>query len=110
MGVWTSNLENTSEIYLFKPNLPSGSLSNRECGSENNCYIPPIREDNKMPGWVFFKDFEFPKNASIEGFSPNGKMMITEYMDQDTTGLYEYDLKRNTYEFCLLYTSPSPRD
>ena len=104
MGVWTSNLENTSEIYLFKPNLPSGSLSNRECGSANNCYVPPIREDNKMPGWVFFKDFDFPKNASIEGFSPNGKMMITEYMDQDTTGLYEYDLKRNSYE--LIYRNP----
>ena len=104
MGVWTSNLENTSEIYLYKPNLPSGSLSSRECGSENNCYIPPIREDNKMPGWVFYKDFEFPKNASIEGFSPNGKMMVTEYMDQDTTGLYEYDLKKNTYE--LIYRHP----
>ena len=104
MGVWTSNLENTSEIYLYKPNLPSGSLSSRECGSENNCYIPPIRKDNKMPGWVFYKDFEFPKNASIEGFSPNGKMMVTEYMDQDTTGLYEYDLKKNTYE--LIYRHP----
>ena len=104
MGVWTSNLENTSEIYLYKPNLPSGSLSSRECGSENNCYIPPIREDNKMPGWVFYKDFEFPKNASIEGFNPNGKMMVTEYMDQDTTGLYEYDLKKNTYE--LIYRHP----
>ena len=104
MGVWTSNLENTSEIYLYKPNLPSGSLSSRECGSENNCYIPPIREDNKMPGWVFYKDFEFPKNASIEGFSPNGKMMVTEYMDQDTKGLYEYDLKKNTYE--LIYRHP----
>jgi len=104
MGVWTSNLENTSEIYLYKPNLPSGSLSSRECGSENNCYIPPIREDNKMPGWVFYKEFEFPKNASIEGFSPNGKMMVTEYMDQDTSGLYEYDLKKNTYE--LIYRHP----
>ena len=104
MGVWTSNLENTSEIYLYKPNLPSGSLSSRECGSENNCYIPPIRKDNKMPGWVFYKDFEFPKNASIEGFNSNGKMMVTEYMDQDTTGLYEYDLKKNTYE--LIYRHP----
>ncbi len=104
MGVWTSNLENTSEIYLYKPNLPSGSLSSRECSSENNCYIPPIRKDNKMPGWVFYKDFEFPKNASIEGFNSNGKMMVTEYMDQDTTGLYEYDLKKNTYE--LIYRHP----
>ena len=104
MGVWTSNLENTSEIYLYKPNLPSGSLSSRECGSENNCYIPPIKKDNKMPGWVFYKDFDFPKNASIEGFSPNGKMMVTEYMDQDTAGLYEYDLKKNTYE--LIYRHP----
>ena len=104
MGVWTSNLENTSEIYLYKPNLPSGSLSSRECGSENNCYIPPIKKDNKMPGWVFYKDFEFPKNASIEGFNSNGKMMVTEYMDQDTTGLYEYDLKKNTYE--LIYRHP----
>ena len=57
-----------------------------------------------MPGWVFYKDFEFPKNASIEGFNSNAKMMVTEYMDQDTTGLYEYDLKKNTYE--LIYRHP----
>ena len=104
MGVSTSNLENTSEIYLFKPNLPNGSLSSRECGASAGCYIPPIREDNKSPGWVFFKDFEFPKSASIEGFSPNGKMMVTEYMEEDTVGLYEYDLRKNSFE--LIYRHP----
>ena len=98
MGVSSSTLENNSEIFLFKPNLPQGSLSSRQCSQKQNCYIPPIREDNKRPGWVFFKDFEFPKGASIEGFTPNGKMMVTEYMDENTSGLYEYDLKENTYE------------
>ena len=98
MGVSSSTLENNSEIFLFKPNLPKGSLSSRECSQKQNCYLPPIREDNKRPGWVFFKDFEFPKGASIEGFTPNGKMMVTEYMDENTSGLYEYDLKENTYE------------
>ena len=98
MGVSSSTLENNSEIFLFKPNLPQGSLSSRQCSQKQNCYVPPIREDNKRPGWVFFKDFEFPKGASIEGFTPNGKMMVTEYMDENTSGLYEYDLKENTYE------------
>ena len=98
MGVSSSTLENNSEIFLFKPNLPKGSLSSRQCSQKQNCYVPPIREDNKRPGWVFFKDFEFPKGASIEGFTPNGKMMVTEYMDENTSGLYEYDLKENTYE------------
>ena len=98
MGVSSSTLENNSEIFLFKPNLPQGSLSSRQCSQKQNCYVPPIREDNKRPGWVFFKDFEFPKGASIEGFTPNGKMMVTEYMDENTSGLYEYDLKQNTYE------------
>ena len=98
MGVSSSTLENNSEIFLFKPNLPEGSLSSRQCSQKQNCYVPPIREDNKRPGWVFFKDFEFPKGASIEGFTPNGKMMVTEYMDENTSGLYEYDLKENTYE------------
>ena len=98
MGVSSSTLENNSEIFLFKPNLPKGSLSSRQCSQKQNCYVPPIREDNKRPGWVFFKDFEFPKGASIEGFTPNGKMMVTEYMDENTLGLYEYDLKENTYE------------
>ena len=98
MGVSSSTLENNSEIFLFKPNLPKGSLSSRQCSQKQNCYVPPIREDNKRPGWVFFKDFEFPKGASIEGFTPNGKMMVTEYMDENTSGLYEYDLKQNTYE------------
>ena len=68
MGVSSSTLENNSEIFLFKPNLPKGSLSSRQCSQKQNCYVPPIREDNKRPGWVFFKDFEFPKGASIEGF------------------------------------------
>ena len=95
MGVSSSTLENNSEIFLFKPNLPQGSLSSRQCSQKQNCYVPPIREDNKRPGWVFFKDFEFPKGASIEGFTPNGKMMVTEYMDENTSGLYEYDLKEN---------------
>ena len=98
MGVSSSTLDNNSEIFLFKPNLPQGSLSSRQCSQKQNCYVPPIREDNKRPGWVFFKDFEFPKGASIEGFTPNGKMMVTEYMDENTSGLYEYDLKENTYE------------
>ena len=98
MGVSSSTLENNSEIFLFKPNLPQGSLSSRQCSQKQNCYVPPISEDNKRPGWVFFKDFEFPKGASIEGFTPNGKMMVTEYMDENTSGLYEYDLKENTYE------------
>ena len=98
MGVSSSTLENNSEIFLFKPNLPKGSLSSRQCSQKQNCYVPPIREDNKRPGWVFFKDFEFPKGASIEGFTPNGKMMVTEYMDENTSGLYEYDLKENTYD------------
>ena len=98
MGVSSSTLENNSEIFIFKPNLPKGSLSSRQCSQKQNCYVPPIREDNKRPGWVFFKDFEFPKGASIEGFTPNGKMMVTEYMDENTSGLYEYDLKENTYE------------
>ena len=98
MGVSSSTLENNSEIFLFKPNLPQGSLSSRQCSQKQNCYVPPIREDNKRPGWVFFKDFEFPKGASIEGFTPNGKMMVTEYMDENTSGLYEYDLKENTYD------------
>ena len=98
MGVSSSTLENNSEIFLFKPNLPKGSLNSRQCSQKQNCYVPPIREDNKRPGWVFFKDFEFPKGASIEGFTPNGKMMVTEYMDENTSGLYEYDLKENTYE------------
>ncbi len=98
MGVSSSTLENNSEIFLFKPNLPQGSLSSRQCSQKQNCYVPPIRDDNKRPGWVFFKDFEFPKGASIEGFTPNGKMMVTEYMDENTSGLYEYDLKENTYE------------
>ena len=98
MGVSSNTLENNSEIFLFKPNLPQGSLSSRQCSQKQNCYVPPIREDNKRPGWVFFKDFEFPKGASIEGFTPNGKMMVTEYMDENTSGLYEYDLKENTYE------------
>ena len=98
MGVSSSTLENNSEIFLFKPNLPQGSLSSRQCSQKQNCYVPPLREDNKRPGWVFFKDFEFPKGASIEGFTPNGKMMVTEYMDENTSGLYEYDLKENTYE------------
>jgi len=98
MGVSSSTLQNNAEIFLFKPNLPAGSLSSRECKATSNCYIPPIREDNKKPGWIFFKDFEFPKGASIEGFSPNGKMMVTEYMEEDTSGLYEYDLTTNTYE------------
>ena len=98
MGVSSSTLENNSEIFLFKPNLPQGSLSSRQCSQKQNCYVPPIREDNKRPGWVFFKDFEFPKGASIEGFTPNGKMMVTEHMDENTSGLYEYDLKENTYE------------
>ena len=98
MGVSSSTLENNPEIFLFKPNLPQGSLSSRQCSQKQNCYVPPIREDNKRPGWVFFKDFEFPKGASIEGFTPNGKMMVTEYMDENTSGLYEYDLKENTYE------------
>ena len=104
MGVSSSNLENTSEIFLFKPNLPAGSLSSRSCEDEVDCYIPPIREDNKMPGWVFFKDFEFPKSASIEGFTKNGTMMVTEFMEEDTSGLYEYDLRKNTYE--LIYRHP----
>ena len=98
MGVSSNTLENNSEIFLFKPNLPQGSLSSRQCSQKQNCYVPPIREDNKRPGWVFFKDFEFPKGASIEGFTPNGKMMVTEYMDENTSGLYEYDLKENTYD------------
>ena len=98
MGVSSSTLENNSEIFLFKPNLPQGSLSSRQFSQKQNCYVPPIREDNKRPGWVFFKDFEFPKGASIEGFTPNGKMMVTEYMDENTSGLYEYDLKENTYD------------
>ncbi len=104
MGVSSSTLENNSEIFLFKPNLPAGSLDTRECPETVNCYIPPIREDNKRPGWVFFKEFDFPKGASIEGFTANGKMMVTEYMDEDRSGLYEYDLKKNTYE--LIYIDP----
>jgi dipeptidyl aminopeptidase/acylaminoacyl peptidase len=98
MGVASSTLENNAEIFLFKPNLPNGSLSTRECAQFTNCYIPPIREDNKRPGWVFFKEFEFPKGASIEGFTANGKMMVIEHMDEDRSGLYEYNLKENTYE------------
>ena len=57
-----------------------------------------------MPGWVFFKDFEFPKSASIEGFTKKGTMMVTEFMEEDTSGLYEYDLRKNTYE--LIYRHP----
>jgi dipeptidyl aminopeptidase/acylaminoacyl peptidase len=104
MGVWSSDLENRAEIYLYKPNLPKGSLESRECIKASNCYIPAIKEDNKKPGWVFFKDFDFPKAASIEGFKPNGKMMVVEHMDQDTLGLYEYDLLSNSYE--LIYRHP----
>ena len=104
VGVWTSNIENTAEIYLYKPNLPKGSLESRECKQKTNCYVPPIKKDNKKPGWVFFKDFEFPKGASIEGFTKNGSMMVTEFMEEDTSGLYEYDLRKNTYE--LIYRHP----
>ena len=104
MGVWTSDIENRAEIYLYKPNLPEGSLESRECKT-TNCYIPIIKKDNKKPGWVFFKDFDFPYSASIESFSDNGKMMVVENMEHDTTGLYEYDLKNNSYE--LLYRDPN---
>ena len=104
MGVWTSDLENRAEIYLYKPNLPEGSLESRECKT-TNCYIPILKKDNKKPGWVFFKDFDFPYSASIESFSDNGKMIVVENMEHDTTGLYEYDLKDNSYE--LLYRNPN---
>ena len=105
MGVGSSSRENAQEIFLYKPNLPAGSLDSRECSSKSNCYIPPIREDNKTPGWVFFKDYEFGKGGmSIEGFNSNGKMLVTEYMDSDKSGLYEYDLRSNSYE--LLFRDP----
>ena len=82
MGVGSSSRENAQEIFLYKPNLPAGSLDSRECPSKANCYIPPVREDNKTPGWVFFKDYEFGTGGmSIEGFSSNGKMLVTEYME-----------------------------
>ena len=104
IGVWTADLDNTAEIYLYKPNLPKGALESRECKQKTNCYVPPIKQDNKKPGWVFFKEFEFPKGASIEGFTKKGTMMVTEFMEEDTSGLYEYDLKKNTYE--LIYRHP----
>ena len=43
MGVWTSDIKNRSEIYLYKPNLPEGSLESRECIKASNCYIPAIK-------------------------------------------------------------------
>ena len=30
--------------------------------------------------------------------------MVTEFMEEDTSGLYEYDLRKNTYE--LIYRHP----
>jgi len=102
MGVYGSTLELDEEIFLYKPNLEEGSLESRTClNTENNCYIPEIRKDNKKPEWVFFKSFSFPTTGTIVSFSKNNKILVTEYMEQNTLGIYEYDLKQNSYE--LLY-------
>ena len=52
--------------------------------------------------WLLFKE-----PGSINSISEGYEFL---YIGTSHGGIYRYNLYGNQYDFCLLYTSPSPRD
>lgn len=98
LAVTSSDRKNDQEIFLYKPSLKKDFFADKTCKNEKNCYLPKIVEDNKKPEWVFFKDFIFPKSGILADFDGNEKLILEEYRDKDTSGLYEYNLRTKEVE------------
>jgi dienelactone hydrolase len=98
MGVTSSDKDLEQEIFIYKPSLKEDFFADRSCKNDNNCYLPTIVDDNKKPEWVFFKNFQFPKNGFLVDFDGEEKLILQEFRDKDTSGLYEYNLKTKEVE------------
>jgi dipeptidyl aminopeptidase/acylaminoacyl peptidase len=98
LAVTSSDRNLEQEIFIYKPSLKKDFFADRTCKNEKNCYLPKIVEDNKKPEWVFFKDFIFPFSGILADFDGDEKLILEEYRDKDTSGLYEYNLRTKEVE------------